>query len=51
MLQFMLGERNYFTIPLHKLESNTFAAYGLLNKLANFEADVFDSSLCNGIVE
>jgi P4 family phage/plasmid primase-like protien len=41
----ILGRRNYSAVPLAKLEANTFAASGLVGKLANFEFDMSDTRM------
>lgn len=40
LMKFILGERNYSTMPLDKLESNTFASSSLVGRLANIEEDM-----------
>jgi P4 family phage/plasmid primase-like protien len=45
IIKHILGKRNYSTLTLHRLEGNNFAAYGLVGKLANIEADLSDNVL------
>ena len=40
MLQAFLGEQNYASVPLEKLENNDFSTSNLVGKLANFHADL-----------
>jgi putative DNA primase/helicase len=40
LIRKILGKDNCSAIPLHRLESNSFAAYGLMGRLANIHADL-----------
>ena len=39
-LQAFLGDKNYASVPLEKLENNDFSTASLVGKLANFHADL-----------
>lgn len=40
LITHMLGEENVSNVSLHKLESNTFAAAGVIGKMANIQSDL-----------
>lgn len=45
LLRQFLGEKNYCSIPLQKLEESEFKQYELFNKFANIGADISDQAL------